>query len=94
MDAVFPVAIEVVLDETGPLLVTFADQEAGSVRVEPLPFCPAFDPILERCDNPGAQDTADILEKVLAAATVNNDIAFQGGLKNDQLNQVQVEELF
>lgn len=93
MDAVIPVAIKVVFDETGSLLVALANQETGTIRVEPLAFRPAFYAILKRCDNSGAQDAADFFEQVLTAAAVNNDIAFQGRLENDQLYQVQIEEL-
>ena len=76
VNAVIPVPVEIVFDEAGSLLIAFPDQVAGTVRVEPLALGPTLDTIFKGGDDSGTQDAVDVLEEVLTATPVNDDVAF------------------
>ncbi len=50
-ERIAPVAIEIILDESRPLLIAFTDQNPCQIGIEPLALGPAFDPIFEGSDD-------------------------------------------
>ena len=60
VERIFPIAVMIIFDETGTLLVTFADHRVGQIRVDPFSFRPALYPVFKRCNNPDPEHAVDI----------------------------------
>ena len=87
-----PVPIKVIADVAGTLEITFADQGARQVGVDPLPLCPVFNALFKRCGNPYAENPFNARQQILTGAAVKDDVVIQGACsRTNQVYPVDIE---
>ena len=93
MQRISPLAVKIVTDETGALLVTFANHQTSEIWIEPFSFGPTLNPVFKRSDYPDPKYALDIFQEVFAGATVNDHIPFEGKVEDHEFDLVQIKQM-